>query len=171
MMCRTGLVASWPQIDPHWIMPAQAGLSWPQVGPSWLKVAQVGTKCIPSWLHVGPMLPHVGPSWTQVGSKLAPSWPMLAEVGLSGSTLAPSWPQDGKIRPFPKRPRRLCLAGLGFPRCPRRLYLKGSDGCLFVLTVPSSCFRSQRLFLFGASVSLPRHGSSFNTMYSKVPLK
>ena len=41
------------------------------------------------------MSPHVGPSWHQIGSKLAPSWPMLAQVDPSEPKLAPRWPQDG----------------------------------------------------------------------------
>ena len=40
------------------------------------------------------MSPHVGPSWHQIGSKLAPSWPMLAQVDPSEPKLAPRWPQD-----------------------------------------------------------------------------
>ena len=38
------------------------------------------------------MLAHVGPSWPQVGPKLAPCWPMLAQVG-------PSWPKLAQVGP------------------------------------------------------------------------
>ena len=41
------------------------------------------------------MSPHVGPSWHQIDSKLAPSWPMLAQVDPSEPKLAPRWPQAG----------------------------------------------------------------------------
>ena len=76
----------------------------PQVVPSCPKLVpsdpQLGPKLAPCW----PMLAQVGtklaPSWPQVGPKLAhvgPSWSKLAQVG---PKLAPRWPQAGPCWPM-----------------------------------------------------------------------
>ena len=147
----------WTKLAPSSPKLAQGSPSWHQVNPNWVScwihVAPTWGKLSPTWIQVGPKLAHVGRSWSKwvhIGPKLAPRW--------QNSSMS-----KASTKALPLRS--------GFPRCPRRLCLKGSNVCLFVRTVPSSCFRSQRLFLFGASFSLPCHGSSFKTMYSKVPLK
>ena len=67
MIFRSMLVSSWLKVDLRWFILVLAGLNWRQVGPRW---HQVG----PSW-------PKFVSSWPQVSSKLAPCWPMLAQVG------------------------------------------------------------------------------------------
>ena len=76
---------------------ARVGPSWPTLAPS---KPQVGPKLAPCW----PMLAQVGaklaPSWPQVGPKLAhvgPSWSKLAQIG---PKLALRWPQAGPCWPM-----------------------------------------------------------------------
>ena len=94
------------------------GPSWPKLGQGAAKLAPSWAKLVPSWPQVGPCWPklaQVGPSWPQVGPKLAPRWP---QVGPCWFMLASSWPHDGPFpcrQGLPRRPRRLCLQGLGFP--------------------------------------------------------
>ena len=89
----------------------------PHVGPSG---PQDGPKLVPSWPQVGPKLAHVGPSWSNL-VKLAPSWPQdgpkLAQVGSCWPPVGPMMAHLSRCRQgLPRRPRRLCLEGLGFTK-------------------------------------------------------
>ena len=84
-------------------MLAEVDSTLAQVDPSWPKLApsepQLGPKLAPCW----PMLAQVGtklaPSWPQVG----PCWPELVQVGPSwpqvGPKMAPSWPMLAPSEP------------------------------------------------------------------------
>ena len=69
-------------------MLAEVDSTLAQVDPSWPKLA-------PSEPQLGPKLAPCWPMLAQVGTKLAPSWPMMARVGPSWPQWAPSWPQEG----------------------------------------------------------------------------
>ena len=168
------LVRSYPQIVSCWPCWAQVGSSWLQVGSM---LAHVGS-CCP---QVGPQMAHVGPFEKLQNARAisgGPKWLPKASPKTFQSVPEESPRLRWRAHGFPRRrqgwtkhPQRLCLEGLGLPRFPQRLCLRRSDDRLFRWAVPSSCFRPERLFLFGASFGSFCHDGSFKTIYSNVPLK
>ena len=138
---------------PNWFMLAHIGSRLAQGGIDWPKLVssepQVGSNLAPCWFMLAPNWSHDGLS-SKVSLKLAKasSKAVLLRLGFpkmstnndkrrttnderratndrrrtTNDERVPKASQ-GVPKAFPQRPLRLCLQGLRFPKCPRRLCL------------------------------------------------